>query len=165
MEIIQEMPKSLTTAILPEVTETYVPVQHAALVQFLYTKLERAGYSVDKADFSSDANGNKMVGTMRLSMGSDDFGMSLGFRNSYDKSMSIGVGVGATVFVCNNGMFSADVQQLRKHTSNVGKDLNRIVNKQIDYLGEMFDKYAEDVEILKSKEIHRSTMNEIVGGM
>ena len=164
-QIVESMPQILRETQVPLATKSYTPVRNTNLVKFLAGKLNNAGFEIERTSFSHDREGQKMVGTFRISGGNKDFGMSLGFRNSYDKSMSLGVGVGAEVFVCSNGMFLADVTQLRKHTTNIGPDLTRIVDKQVDYIGEMFDKYAEDVEVLRSKEISRSTMNEIVGGM
>ena len=164
-QIVESMPQILREAQVPIATASYMPVRNTNLVKYLGGKLQNAGYEIDKTTFSHDREGNKMVGTMRLKSGNNDFGMTLGFRNSYDKSMSLGVGVGAEVFVCSNGMFIADVTQLRKHTVNLAKDLHVIVDQQLTYVGEMFDKYAEDVEVLRSKEITQSTMNEIVGGM
>jgi hypothetical protein len=62
-------------------------------------------------------------------------------------------------------MFVSDVQQLRKHTSNIGNDISAIVDQQISHIGRVFNQYAEDVEVMRSKEISRNTLNEIVGGM
>jgi hypothetical protein len=100
-QVITEMPIELKGAMLPPVTNSYQPVGHANFVKFLAQKLQHAGYEIDRTMFQSAAKGEKMVGTLRVKAGNDDFGMTLGFRNSYDKSMSLGVGVGAEVFVCN----------------------------------------------------------------
>lgn len=168
VEIQHAMPLVLKELPVPQATASYQPVGHLALIDYLRKKVEQKGFLVDQLTVNHAAKGNKMVGTIRLTSPSythEDFSMTLGFRNSYDKSMSLGVGVGAEVIVCANGMFLADVQQLRKHTSNVATDIHRIVDKQINYMEKMFGDYAEDVEVLKSKEITQNTMNEIVGGM
>ena len=167
-EILHAMPHVLKEIEVPEATASYQPVGHLNLIDYLRKKVEQKGFAVDELKVNHAAKGNKMVGTIRLVSPDhihEDFGMTLGFRNSYDKSMSLGIGVGAQVFVCANGMFLADVQQLRKHTSNIATDIHKIVDKQISYVSKMFDDYAEDVEVLRSKEITQNTMNEIVGGM
>ena len=164
-EVIESIPRLLVETEVPIATATYTPVKNVNLVKFLTEKVINAGFDVVGTSFSSDREGNKMVGTLKLGGGNEDFGMTLGFRNSYDKSMSIGVGVGAEVFVCSNGMFIADVTQLRKHTSKVAGDLNIIVDRQINYVDKLFTEYAEDVEVMRSKEITTNTMNEIVGGL
>jgi predicted SpoU family rRNA methylase len=51
----------------------------------------------------------------------EDMGLSIGIRNSYDKSMSIGVALGARVFVCDNLAISGEIRIVRKHTAGVWK--------------------------------------------
>ncbi len=120
----------------PERTETYIPVSHQELV----TKIKEAGtkhYNTSPFEEKLEVNhrGQQMFGSMTFHDGSnlraDGSGMnrSIGFRNSYDKTLPIGVCGGASVFVCSNLMFTGDIIKMRKHTQNVEEDLDILIQK------------------------------------
>ena len=80
----------------PERTETYIPVSHQQLV----TKIKEAGtkhYNTSPFQTKLEVNhrGQQMFGSMTFHDGSQlkgsDMNRSIGFRNSYDKTLPIGV--------------------------------------------------------------------------
>ena len=165
-EILAEMPHQALVADVPMRTDTYQPVSHTALIEYLSKSLDAAGLEVVGAKYSADSTGNKLVGTLEIGNSKhEEFGMQLGFRNSYDRSMSVGLASGGNVFVCSNGMFQADLVSLRKHTPNMGRDMDIIMQKQIVGISDMFQQYAEDIEIMQESIITKDTMHEIVGRM
>ena len=124
---------------VPERTETYIPVSH----QELYTRIKEAGtkhYNTAPFEEKLEVNhrGQQMFGSMTFHDGSnlrtDGSGLnrSIGFRNSYDKTLPIGVCGGASVFVCSNLMFTGDIIKMRKHTQNVEEDLDILIQKLFD---------------------------------
>ncbi len=68
---------------------------------------------------------------------------SIGFRNSYDKTLPIGVCGGASVFVCSNLMFTGDIIKMRKHTQNVEEDLDILIQKLFDDVDRRYDESVE----------------------
>jgi hypothetical protein len=61
-----------------------------------------------------------MFGVWHLVHGlTQERGLSLGFRNSMDKSMVVGIVSGTKVFVCDNLAFSGDYLTFHKHTSGL----------------------------------------------
>ena len=122
---------------VPEKTETYIPVSH----QELYTRIKEAGtkhYNTSPFEEKLEVNhrGQQMFGSMTFHDGSQLSGSgmnrSIGFRNSYDKTLPIGVCGGASVYVCSNLMFTGDIIKMRKHTQNVEEDLDILIQKLFD---------------------------------
>ena len=113
---------------MPEPTRTYVPVSHYDLAMNVGAIGERV---IDKElhskKFGIARKGQHMFATYTYKNEEDEIGMSIGFRNSYDKSMSIGVCVGAKVFVCENLMMTGEVTFMRKHTGNILDELNSLI--------------------------------------
>lgn len=114
--------EQLLTIPEPDKTQTYTPLNHydfAVNVRSVTSDLLRDfSFVGDKYALSTD--GQKMFGVLTFSERSsfDDklLNLSIGLRNSYDKSMAAGLCVGASVTVCDNLMFRGDITILRKHT-------------------------------------------------
>lgn len=141
---------------VPERTETYIPVSHQELV----TRIKEAGtkhYNTAPFETKLEVNhrGQQMFGSMTFHHGSQLSGSgmnrSIGFRNSYDKTLPIGVCGGASVYVCSNLMFTGDIIKMRKHTQNVQEDLDILIQKLFD---DVDRRYNEAVAV-------RETMSEI----
>lgn len=114
---------------LPRATESYCPVPHTALVDLLVQIGEAYlhDFSLKKSQFGLTKNGQQLFGVHTYHNGSTDLGLSIGFRNSYDKSLSVGIAVGASVFVCDNLALTGDITVMRKHTRFVEDDLHELV--------------------------------------
>jgi len=144
---------------VPEQTETYIPVSHQELV----TKIKEAGtkhYNTSpfKTKLEVNHRGQQMFGSMTFHDGSQLSGSgmnrSIGFRNSYDKTLPIGVCGGASVVVCSNLMFTGDIIKMRKHTQNVEDDLDKLIQKLFDDVDRRYDQSVEDK--LTMEQIHFS---------
>ena len=110
---------------LPQKTRTYQPVPHEQLSTMLLQMVASIfpDFHYEKSHFGLAADGNKMFGIHTFRSTDTSLGLSIGFRNSYDRSMSVGIAVGASVFVCDNMVIAGDITVLRKHTSNVIRDM------------------------------------------
>ena len=143
----------------PDRTETYIPVSHQELV----TKIKEAGtkhYNTSpfKTKLEVNHRGQQMFGSMTFHDGSQLTGSgmnrSIGFRNSYDKTLPIGVCGGASVVVCSNLMFTGDIIKMRKHTQNVEDDLDKLIQKLFDDVDRRYNEAVADRETMS--EIHFS---------
>ena len=144
---------------VPDQTETYIPVSHQELV----TRIKEAGtkhYNTSPFETKLEVNhrGQQMFGSMIFHDGSQLSGSgmnrSIGFRNSYDKTLPIGVCGGASVVVCSNLMFTGDIIKMRKHTQNVEDDLDKLIQKLFDDVDRRYDQSVEDK--LTMEQIHFS---------
>ena len=114
---------------LPKETNSYKPVAHADLAINLIDIASNvlSGFEYKKSNYGLARNGNQLFGIHTFRGDDEDMGMSIGFRNSYDKSMSVGVAIGGSVFVCDNLAITGEVTILRKHTANVNIDLEELM--------------------------------------
>lgn len=116
---------------LPETTETYKPVSYSYLVNrvteigndYLYSN----GFELATRKWGVGRDDQHMFGMHVYRNGSDGMDLSVGYRNSYNKEISIGLAFGAQVFVCENLMITGDIVMMRKHTNNVLLDLDNII--------------------------------------
>jgi len=138
---------------LPEATDSYCPVSHFDLAMNLADISQDLlkDYTFRKAQYGLARNGNQMFGVHMYQNGSDEMGLSIGFRNSYDKSISVGIAIGASVFVCDNLSFTGDIAVMRKHTTNVWKDLEEMMITTVYRSQHNFHRIVEDS--IKLKEI------------
>lgn len=126
--------EQLLTVPVPEKTNSYTPLNHydfAVNVKTVATNLLR-DFTFAKEAYALSSNGNKMFGVLsygsRSTSDNDPLRLSIGIRNSLDKSLAAGVAVGTSVIVCDNLMFRGDVTVLRKHT---GENMHEILMDQV----------------------------------
>lgn len=116
--------KELDLIPMPEATGTYYPVSHYGLANKLLTITQDilTGFELMDESYGVAREGLQLFGLLQFKNGSD-MALAIGFRNSYDKSMSIGLACGASVFVCDNLALSGEIVVMRKHTKNVWAEL------------------------------------------
>jgi hypothetical protein len=130
LDQIQEVP-------LPPETKSYVPVAHGDLVLNIHkvagdmladmeltsaTFALAAGKPAGKGEPRREGARFFGLSTFMPKEQTDDeqeMGLSIGYRNSYDKSMTIGMAIGARVFVCDNLALSGDMTVAHVHTGDV----------------------------------------------
>jgi len=137
---------------LPEETPTYKPVSHYDLA----TNLAKVSatllrdYSLEKSNYGLARDGAQLFGVHTYRNGSDSMGLSIGFRNSYDKSMSVGIAIGASVFVCDNLALTGEISISRKHSANVWQDLEELTITTIYRSQNNFNRILEDSQVMQS---------------
>ena len=108
---------------VPEETDSYKPVSHYALSDKLLTISQDllTDYVLVAENYALARSGNQLFALLNFQQkeGSQSLRMSVAFRNSYDRSMSIGLAIGANVFICDNLALSGDIAIMKKHTKNV----------------------------------------------
>ena len=136
---------------LPQETRTYKPVGHDALANMLSSMAGNLlpEFELVNTQFGLARDGAKMFGVHTFKNGDSALGLSIGFRNSYDRSLSVGIAVGASVFVCDNLMLTGDLTVLRKHTSNVHADIDSLALSAIYRSRSAFNQIKEDSETMK----------------
>ena len=135
---------------VPDQTETYIPVSHQELV----TRVKEAGvahYAKEPMDIKLEVNhrGQQMFGSMTFFDPDNTMRRSIGFRNSYDKTLPIGVCGGAEVTVCSNLMFVGDIIKMRKHTQNVQDDLDVLIQKLFADVDRRYSTALEDRQSMR----------------
>jgi len=150
---------------LPEETKSYKPVSHHDLAMNLAKVASDLlnGFTLDRSSFGLARDGNQMFGVHTYKNGSDDLGLSIGFRNSYDKSMSVGLAIGASVFVCDNLALTGEIAIMRKHTVNVWNDLEELAITTIYRSQNNFSHIQDDAESMKSVDLRDDDAYRLIG--
>jgi hypothetical protein len=141
----------------PAPTKTYTPMSHTELATMVKEtanrllpemKLVSEDYGVSP---KSGANtGDRMFGVLTYEVpGQPDMGLSLGMRNSYDQSLSVGVCSGSTVYVCSNLSFVGDVKVARKHTGDLHAQMQKLISYSISQSPKHFAQVLEDCNDLQ----------------
>lgn len=151
---------------LPEQTKTYMPVANAKLFERIrditsdYLGKEPVSYGAQLG-----AKGNQMFGSVLYANGSDEMKMQVGFRNSYNKTLPVGLIAGASIIVCSNGMFIGDIQTVRKHTANVWNDIEELVAGFCKNIIPTYDRINEKKESMRAVIISDMDAAHLLGEM
>ena len=168
----------LYNVVTPEPTQSWKPVPHYEVVNTLTDRAAARGLVIKNEKFALldgtlyGENGMQTrIPGARL-FGSLDFaalpGMpfpagcapSCGLRNSADKSFALSILSGARVFVCSNGVLSAEHIISRKHTS--GLDLVASIDTALDAFMDSLRGFNQTYEQLRSRRLNRTKAHSLV---
>ena len=118
---------------VPDATRSYKPVSYGAAIEFVHAEAQRQlGMSVVKEQYGLNKAGDQMFALLTLDSGRESDGLTIGLRQSYNKSLALGIAAGSQVFVCDNLCFSGNAfKVVRKNTVNVWEDFTGLVTEQI----------------------------------
>lgn len=95
------------------------PVSHTRVLAAVKETLHGAGYVVRSEQYGLARGDARFFGVLDLETPlAQGVGLSVGVRNSVDKSFPLGFAAGSRVFVCDNLAFRAELLVRRKHTTN-----------------------------------------------
>jgi hypothetical protein len=148
----------------PHRTGTWVPIPHGHLLAGVQGCLERAGLAVVTEAHGLTRDGARYFGLLQVANGDnpDDFGLVVGLRNSHDKSFPAGLAVGASVFVCDNLSFAAEVRLARKHTSHIARDLPQLIERAVGRLGDLRRSQEQRFAAYKQRELTDGQAHDLI---
>lgn len=125
----------------PLATKSYQPVPNKELLELLPNIAQKSGLTLVNPQFGLARMGQRLFGMYEVE-GQSHFGymkLMLGVRNSYDKSMSVGVCFGSNCIVCDNMAFTGYACEengikglaFHKHTVNVEEGLVTRLNNAL----------------------------------
>jgi hypothetical protein len=136
----------------PEPTDTHKPVPHSQVVSTLIESLGYRHINVVRDEYAVSKDAMKMFGVMDLSIEEQDIRISIGVRNSHDKSFSLGVTVGYRVFVCDNLAFHGDFTPVtRKHSKHF--DIEETIGGAVDKMQRNFKPLVRQIDAWKGFEL------------
>lgn len=95
------------------------PVGHVHVLDAVKETLRGAGYVIKAEQYALARHDARFFGVLDLETPlAHGVGLSVGVRNSVDKSFPLGFAAGSRVFVCDNLAFRAELLVRRKHTLN-----------------------------------------------
>tara|TARA_B100001250_G_scaffold412266_1_gene443030 strand:+ start:5428 stop:6147 length:720 start_codon:yes stop_codon:yes gene_type:complete len=162
-KIIQEKEMKILRSIpLPKKTNTYFPISHFEIIK----KINRQApihWVLNDYNIRLSKNGKKIFGTIDYCVAGHNNLISIGFRNSYDKSISVGLCAGSRIIVCSNLMFTGEIIRFRKHTLNLSRDIDTIVKEVMEYGEQNARLLKKDMILFQSKKIDNKEAAKIIG--
>lgn len=156
-------PADLACVPVPEATDSYVPVPYPRLVEELKLHIPRFGLAVEDERYALARDGNQMFGVLTCRNGhAADWGLAIGIRSSYDRSISVQGVAGSRVFVCDNLAFHGETQLSRKHTANVFRDLPDLVYRMLESVSAMKQRLGEEIERMKSTPLAQAQAHDLM---
>lgn len=157
--------QALAFHILKPEMHSYTPVAHSLLINMVKERLDKHNLSISRTRYDSNKNTSQMFGVYDLTTSDGETNLNIGFRNSYDKTLPVGLVAGGTVIVCSNLMFKGEIKVLRKHTRHVFKDLEVLTENVIQSALYQYEQIGEDKEKMKLKLLDNRQMAELAGRM
>src|SRR5258706_435858 len=144
-------PADLASVPAPDETPSYVPVPYGRLVEEVKLHVPRFGLTVEDERYALAREGKQLFGVLTCRNGQvDDWGLAIGLRSSYDRSLAVELVAGSRVFVCDNLAFHGETQRSRKHTVNVFRDLPDLIYRMLSEVSSMKGKMAQEIATMKS---------------
>jgi hypothetical protein len=136
---------------LPEATDSYIPVSHYHLADKMLTISQDIlrDYVLIGENYGIARQGNQLFAVLKFQNEKSEMGLSIAFRNSYDRSMAIGMAIGASVFVCDNLALSGEIVVMKKHTKNVWTELEETAIATIYRSQKNYEQIVCDAEAFK----------------
>jgi uncharacterized protein DUF932 len=140
---------------VPDPTESYHPVPYGRFIEEVELHVPRFGLTVQSSVFALAREGGQMFGVLTCVNGkpTTDYALAIGVRNSYDRSLAVGLTLGSRVFCCDNLAFSGEVTMHRKHTVNVFRDLPDLIYRMLSQVSSMRERTDDEIAAMKVREL------------
>jgi hypothetical protein len=105
----------------PEPTKTWNPIPHGQIFERVNETLHNLGIATLENRIDVNKSGTSAFVLHRLDLGEDksERFLELGWRNSIDKTLSLGFTSGTHIIVCSNLVFSGSWMEFRKHYADL----------------------------------------------
>ncbi len=150
---------------MPEPTESYVPVSHYHLADKFLTISQDIlrDYVLIGENYGIARQGNQLFAVLKFKDDKSGMGLSIAFRNSYDRSMAIGMAIGACVFVCDNLALRGEIVVMKKHTKNVWTELEETAIATIYKSQKNYEQIVYDAVSFKMRPLENHEAFQLMG--
>lgn len=139
---------------VPEETRTYSPVSNEDLWKMLQRTAISRGLQLGDPQLGVAHKGQRLFGSAEITNQDhldNEVRLMIGFRNSYDRTMSVGICFGSKVFVCSNMCFTGYTSEnedalglvRHRHQADVFTGLQERLDEAMDKF-EVFKSYQDD---------------------
>jgi hypothetical protein len=149
----------------PQATRSFKPVPHIELIDTLEHVLKLNHITIRNEQFALRRDGSTLFGVLQLAYQDTPDGMAaLGIRTSNNRTMSIQLCAGLSVFVCDNMVFRGDLIALnRKHTAglHLRTEINHAILRFQDHFGRLTGEIANLKDKLVSDTDAKATLHDV----
>src|SRR5216684_4638495 len=136
----------------PPGTATHKPIAHSNVIQALLESLTYRHLNVVRDEYAVTKDAMRMFGFLELEIEESGVRISLGVRNSHDKSFSLGLTVGFRVLVCDNLAFWGEFSPvMRKHTKHL--ILDEVIGMSLEKMQRNFKPLIKQVDVWKEYQL------------
>tara|TARA_R100000406_G_scaffold94879_2_gene87747 strand:- start:2523 stop:3446 length:924 start_codon:yes stop_codon:yes gene_type:complete len=155
----------LAAAKFPNHGSTYTVIRHKFLIDASRSLLKTHGFDIVNEEYKATGDCNIAQGIYHIKSQKDpELGMMFAWTNSYNKQIRFQCGIGAYVFVCNNGMVAGDMSTYaRKHTGNADSEAFNQIMSQIKNANKHYTKLINDKDSMKNVTMSNKEQAELVG--
>ncbi len=147
----------------PPSTTTWFPVKHSTVLDAVEGTLDRAGFAITKSRLSVSREGLRFFGVLDLqSHIGESESLSIGIRNSNDRSFPLGFCCGTRTFVCDNLAFSSEVVIAKKHTRFGENRYREGIANAVSTLPQFVANETRRIESMKSEELSEDQANSLI---
>lgn len=137
--------QDLPAIVTPEATDTHRPIAHATLVESILESLVYRQLEVVRDEYAVTPDGMRLFGFLEVNIEHGGVRLALVFRNSHDKSFSLGLLAGYRTFCCDNLAFHGEfIAVAKKHTKRV--NLEEVVGVGVDKIQRHFQKVTATLD-------------------
>ena len=158
--------ESLKAVPTPPATATWTPIAHFELLDGIKRQLAmghliitREVLAISRGALGTPAD--RFFGLLEIQSENESYGLTVGVRNSNDRSFPAGLCVGSKVFICSNLAFSSEVVISRKHTRFIRRDLPRLISDAVGRLGTLRDHQSRRIEAYQNTAISDPQLNDL----
>jgi hypothetical protein len=150
---------------IPETTDSYVPVSHYHLADKLLTVSRDllTDFALVGENYAVARQGQQLFALLKFKRDNSEIGLSVAFRNSYDRSMSVGLAIGASVFICDNLALHGEIAVMKKHIKGVWNAFEDLAITTLYKAQHNWEKVITDAEGLKGTPIDNHDAFQLMG--
>lgn len=149
----------------PVATKTYAPVSHKEIHEAIMEETDKHSLTVANTILSPARDNKQLIGFYDIVSGDSELNFRLGFRNSYDKTMSVAFVAGTSVMICSNGMISGEMAFVRKHTGSVAKEVHAKIVDSINLFDTRLKLMSQHKDAMKQIHVDKTAAAELCGRM
>src|SRR4051794_41164521 len=153
----------IARVVTPSPTDTWYPIPHLAVLEAVEETLAATDFGVRSRRLALSANSQQFFATLDLFAPiGNGVALSVGIRNSIDKTLPLGFCAGNRVFVRDNLSFSADLLVNRKHTVNGGARFREAIALAAGRLEAFQASEAARVNLMQTLALDDSTAESLI---
>ena len=150
---------------LPNHGATYTVISHQSVMDYVYTELATAGFSVVHEEYRCTADGQIAHGIYKLNYNNDpELSMMFAWTNSYNKQVRFKCGVGGYINLTGTTMVCGDMGSwARKHTGTADEETIKTIQEQIANAHMYYNQLCSDKESMKGITLNKRKQAQLLG--
>lgn len=155
----------LVSVPLPNHGASYTVISHQSVMDYVYTELAAAGFSVISEEYRCTADGQIAHGIYKLNFNSDpELSMMFAWTNSYNKQVRFKCGVGGYINLTGTTMVCGDMGSwARKHTGTADEETIKTIQDQIANAHMYYNQLCADKESMKGITLNKRKQAQLLG--